>query len=75
MFDRTLPALVIAGGALALGTAAAATAQTTAKPAAPATPQNITRTMVVQKLDQEFKELDTNKDGSISSAEFDEALK
>jgi Ca2+-binding EF-hand superfamily protein len=61
----------LAAGALALGFAGAALAQTQPQAAAP---QKLTRAEVSQQVDAEFKALDANGDGKITKAEIQAAI-
>lgn len=64
--------LKLAAGAIATLVAGTALAQTT--PPASAPPRTLTRAQVVQQVDAEFKNLDTNGDGKISKAEIQAAV-
>jgi Ca2+-binding EF-hand superfamily protein len=70
MLVRTIPAFLLTGVLIAVPSVAA-TAQT--KPAA-AAPQAVSRAALTQKLDGEFKEIDSNKDGFIAKTEVQAAF-
>ena len=70
MLYRTVSLLAATGAALAC-----ASAQAIAQaPVAPAAVQPLPRTQVAQKLDAEFKALDTNGDGKLTRAEVQAAI-
>ena len=70
MLYRTVSLLAATGAALAC-----ASAQALAQaPVAPAAVQPLPRTQVAQKLDAEFKALDTNGDGKLTRAEVQAAI-
>ena len=70
MHYRTLSIIAAGGAAL---TCASAQAQAPAA-RAPAAVQPLPRTEVTQKLDAEFKSLDTNGDGKLTKAEVQAAI-
>jgi hypothetical protein len=66
--------LALAGSAMlvAAGTAVAQTRP--AQPAASAQPQSISKAAATQRIDAEFKSIDTNSDGHLTKAEIDAGI-
>ena len=69
MSNRPLSVLLAAAAVIGFGTAAYAQATSGAKPT-PAAPKPIARADIVQELGANYKAVDTNGDGAVTSAEI-----
>lgn len=66
--------LALAGTAVIFASVTAVAQTRPAQPAASAQPQSITKAVATQRIDAEFKGLDTNSDGQLTKAEIDAGI-